>query len=443
MTTKVFMLSLGCSKNQVNAEMMLALLRQEGMEIVDDPAAAQVAVVNTCGFIDDAKSEAIDSILALAPLKEQGVLQAIVVTGCLAERYRQQVLELLPEVDVVVGTGSCGDIAAAVRGALQHSGTNAYFAPQDEGILEGERVLLTPSYYAYLRIAEGCDNRCAYCVIPYLRGRFRSRRMEDIVAEARKLAENGVRELLIIAQDTSRYGTDLYGERRLDQLLQQLAEIDGIDWIRIHYLYPDEIDDSLLETIANCDKIVKYFDIPIQHINDRVLQSMNRRGDGALIRHRIAQIRSMMPDAVIRTSLIVGFPGETEEEYQELYDFLEEYRLQRVGVFAYSQEEGSPAAEMPDQIDPEIKERRRAEIYRLQEEIMEESSAAWVGKTLRVLCCGRDADGNLYGRSYMDSPDIDGIVYFESETVQEGQFADVQITYAEGCDLYGKPVAAL
>lgn len=443
MTTKVFMLSLGCSKNQVNAELMLALLQQDGMEIVDDPAEADVAVVNTCGFIDDAKSEAIDAILALAPLKEEGTLQVLVVTGCLAERYREQVLEQLPEVDAVVGTGSCGDIVAAVRDALQRSDTNTYFAPQDAGMLEGDRVLLTPPYYAYLRIAEGCDNRCAYCVIPYLRGRFRSRRMEDIVAEARRLAENGVRELLLIAQDTSRYGTDLYGERRLDQLLQQLAAIDGIDWIRIHYLYPDEIDDSLLETIANCDKIVKYFDIPIQHINDRVLKSMNRRGDGALIRYRIDQIRRMMPDAVIRTSLIVGFPGETEAEYQELYDFLQEYRLERVGVFAYSQEEGTPAAEMPDQIDPEVKERRRAEIYRLQEEIMEESSAAWVGKTLRVLCCGRDADGNLYGRSYMDSPDIDGVVYFENETVQEGQFTDVQITYAEGCDLYGKPVFAL
>lgn len=439
MGTKVFLLSLGCAKNLVNSEQMLALLRQAGMEICTQPEGCDAAIVNTCGFIDSAKSEAIEAILQLAELKRQGEIRALLVTGCLTERYQGEFLNELPEVDAALGTGSYGDIVTAVRCALAGEHGKGYFAPQDSGCLTGERMLLTPGYSAYLRIAEGCDNRCSYCVIPFIRGRFRSVPMEQLLEEARELVRRGARELLIIAQDITRYGVDLYGRHRLAELLTELEQIEDLRWIRLHYLYPDEMDDALLETCARSSKILHYFDIPIQHINDRVLAAMNRRGNGRLIRDRIDQIRRLMPDAVIRTSLIVGFPGETEEEYEDLYEFLREYRLERAGVFCYSQEEGSAAAELPGQIDQEVKELRRVKIYQLQEEIMEEKSRALVGKTLTVLCCGRDEAGNLYGRSYMDSPDIDGVVYFEREDTQPGTFVSVTITDTDGCDLYGEP----
>ena len=293
-------------------------------------------------------------------------------------------------------------------------------------------------YSAYLKIAEGCDNRCHYCVIPSLRGSYRSRPMESLIKEAETLAQSGVKELMVVAQDISRYGTDLYGERRLHTLVDELCKIDGIEWIRLHYLYPDEIDDVLLETIRDQKKVLKYFDIPIQHINDRVLKSMNRRGSGKLIRERIDKIRAMMPDAVIRTSLIVGFPGETEEEYEELKNFLEEYKLERAGVFAYSREEGSVAYDMPDQIDEDIKLKRQSELFALQTDIMDMLSEKYIGKTYKVLCEGFDEEEQMcYGRTYMDSPDIDGIVYFEGDA-DEGDFVDVEINDAVGCILYGK-----
>lgn len=434
---KIYLLSLGCAKNLVNSELMLGLLRADGMEIVEAPQGADAAIVNTCGFIDSAKSEAIEAILELAELKRAGEIRALVVTGCLTQRYQEEFSRELPEVDAILGTGSYDSIVEAVHTVLEEKKQVSYFAPRENSCLMGERVLLTPQYSAYLRIAEGCDNRCSYCVIPYIRGAFRSVPMEDLIAEARKLAEAGTKELLVVAQDITRYGLDLYGKCSLSALLRELEKIEGIHWIRLHYLYPDEMDDELLETIASSKKVLHYFDIPLQHISDRVLRDMNRRGSGQLIRERITKLRALMPDAIIRTSLIVGFPGETEEEFQELFDFLSEYRLERVGVFCYSQEEGSPAAEMPDQIDEEVKERRRAELYALQERVMDEASAGQIGRTLEVLCCGRDDEGVCFGRSYMDSVDIDGTVYFESDTAREGDFVMVTVNYAEACDLYG------
>ena len=437
---KVYLLPLGCAKNLCNAELMLGHLVNAGMELLETPEGADVAIVNTCGFIESAKTEAIEAILELAQLKKEGVIGGLIVTGCLTQRYQEEFLNELPEVDAAMGVGSGDDIVEAVLDVLNKGGKRAWFKEREANCLTGDRVLLTDPWCAYLRIAEGCDNKCAYCVIPDIRGAFRSVPMEDVIAEAESLAACGVKELLVVAQDITRYGLDLYGKCSLAQLLAKLEQVEGIEWIRLHYLYPDEMPDELLEVIANSKKILHYFDIPIQHINDRVLRSMNRRGDGALIRDRISKLRRLMPDAVIRTSLIVGFPGETEEEYQELYDFLAEYRLERVGVFCYSQEEGSKAAEMPDQIPEEVKERRRAEVYALQEQVMDEASDRQIGRTLTILCCGREEDNQCFGRSYMDSIDIDGLVYFESEDAQPGDFVTVKVTYAEGCDLYGTVV---
>ncbi len=434
MKTNFYMLSLGCAKNLVNAEQMVYLLEQAGYQKTENPAEAQVAIVNTCGFIDGAKTEAIDSILELAQYKQAGTLRALVVTGCLAQRYGREFEQELPEVDAVCGTGSYHEIVEAVQSALGGSRAEK-FAPIECAPLEGRRSLLTPAYSAYLRIAEGCDNRCAYCVIPSLRGPFRSRRMEDVIAEARQLAELGAKELIIIAQDITRFGTDTHGRRMLPELLREICKTDGIEWVRLHYLYPEETDEELLRVCAEEEKILHYFDIPIQHISDNVLRRMNRRGTGEDIRRLIDNIRRYMPDAVIRTSLIVGFPGETEEDFSELCEFLEQYRLERAGVFCYSQEEGTAAAEMEDQIDDLVSERRREILYELQERVMDERSSACVGQTLKVLCTGEDERGKL-GRSFMDSPDIDGTVIFEGDTC-EGEFAYVTVTAYEGCDLYG------
>ena len=439
MPVKVFFVPLGCAKNLVDSERMIAQLQAAGMQMVDDAAGADVAVVNTCGFIEPAQREAIDILLELGELKKTGELKAIVAAGCLTQRYREEFLTELPEVDAALGTGSYQDIVEAVHGALRGERV-ARFGDAAQAGLSGARALLTPQYSAYLRIAEGCDNRCAYCVIPTLRGPFRSRPMEELLAEAEQLAQNGTRELMVVAQDISRYGTDLYGKRCLDELVEKLCAVEGLHWIRLHYLYPDELDDSLLAVIARNPKVLRYFDIPLQHISDRVLRDMNRRGNGALIRERIEKIRALMPEAVIRTSLIVGFPGETDEEYNELYDFLAEYRLERAGVFCYSREEGSPAYDMPDQIPEEIKESRRAELFSLQQNIMNETSARFVGRTLEVLCCGVDENGQRYGRTYMDAPEIDGVVYFEEE-VPEGTFVMVKIYDAAGCELFGEVVS--
>ena len=433
--TKIYLLALGCPKNLVNSEQMLYLLEQEGYEITQNPNLADVAIVNTCGFIDNAKSEAIESILDLAQLKTEGSLKGLIVCGCLAQRYGAQFETELPEVDAVLGTGSYHEIVSAVQKVLAGKRAEC-FSPIECAPLEGGRTLLTPKYSAYLRIAEGCDNRCSYCVIPYLRGPFRSRQIEDVVLEAKDLAKNGAKELIIVAQDITRFGTDNYGKRMLHALLTELCKIDGVEWIRLHYLYPEEIDEELLQVCAREEKILNYFDIPIQHISDKVLRDMNRRGTGKEIRQKIERIRALMPDAVIRTSLIVGFPGETEEDFSELCDFLAQYRLERAGVFCYSQEEGSPAAEFENQIPETVKEERRATLYSIQERIMDAASEKYVGKTLKVLCTGQDERGKL-GRSFMDSPDIDGQVIIDGD-VQEGEFTRVLITAYDGCDLYGK-----
>lgn len=441
LSIRIHMNSLGCAKNLVNAEQMLALLRQEGMEIVEDPALADAAIVNTCGFIDAAKQEAIDVILETAALKEQGNLKALVATGCLVERYQDEIMAELPELDAVCGTGSYTDIVQAVRQALAGKKA-AFLQPAAQAALEGGRRLLTPAYSAFLRIAEGCNNHCSYCVIPSLRGPFRSRPMESIVKEARELAEQGAKELLVVAQDTTRYGTDLYGRRALPELVEQLCQIPGVEWVRLHYLYPDELDDELLDVMERCPAAIPYFDIPIQHISDRVLKQMNRRGDGALIRERIETIRRRFPEAVIRTSLIVGFPGETEEEFDQLYRFLDEYKLERAGVFSYSQEEGSAAAAMEGQIAEEEKQRRREILEELQDAVMDEFSQGLVGRTMKTLCCGYDEEQNVYiGRTYMDSPDVDGVLFFTADKpVEEGDFVQVEIQSAVGAELIGQAV---
>ena len=439
MSIRLGLISLGCAKNLVDSEHMLAQLAEAGVTIVDDVAEADVAVINTCGFIESAKQEAIQTSLETAELKKSGQLKALIVTGCLVQRYPEEITEEMPEIDAVLGTGSYTNIVDAVRAVMQAPGTvYRNFGQIDEAEMEGGRILLTPGYSAYLKIAEGCNNHCAYCVIPKLRGKFRSRPMEDILEEARAMAAAGVREIIVVAQDITRYGTDLYGERRLSDLLHELCAMD-FTWVRLHYLYPDEITDDMIETIATEPKIVKYLDIPIQHVNNRILKAMHRRGDSAFLRDLFGELRSRIPGLVLRTSLIVGLPGETEEEFEELCEFMREMNIERAGVFCYSPEEGSEAAEMPDQIDEETKNERRMILEELQSDVLDRFAARMKGQLIEVLCEGWDGETGLYyGRSYADSPDIDGRVLFDSAfSVEEGQFVPVRITGAQGADLTG------
>ncbi len=432
------LISLGCAKNLVNSEQMLYLLSEAGYTLVEDPDGADFAVVNTCGFIDAAKSEAIDTILELAELKKTGRLGAIIVTGCLSERYRDSILSELPEIDAVLGVGSFGDIVEAAD-AVMEGGALSRFADQSGPIDELPRVVSTGPSWAYLRIAEGCDNFCAFCAIPYIRGRYRSRAMENILEEARDLAAHGVKELIVIAQDITRYGTDLYGKRSLAALCRELGRIEGVEWIRLHYLYPDQFDDELIDEIASNDKIVKYLDIPIQHINDAILKAMHRRGTGAEIRALFRTLRGRIPDLVLRTSLIAGLPGEGEAEFEELCEFLREARIERAGVFPFSPEEGTPAAQM-ERPDGETAQHRAELIMELQAQIMDEFCKSCIGKTLRVLCQDYDDEsGLLVGRSYADSPDIDGLVFFEGSCAP-GEMCEVLIDGAEDGMLYGKEI---
>ena len=432
------MISLGCAKNLVNSEQMLYLLSEAGYELVPDPEGAELAIVNTCGFIDAAKSEAIDNILEMAELKKAGKLKALIVTGCLAERYKDSILQELPEIDAILGVGSFADIVAAADAVLNGADFSR-FDDRNAPIEEIPRVVSTGPSWAYLRIAEGCNNFCAFCAIPYIRGRYRSRSMENVVAEAEELAQHGVKELIVIAQDITRYGTDLYGKRSLAELCRRLAAIEGIEWIRLHYLYPDQFDDELIEEIAENDKIVKYLDIPIQHINDNILKSMNRRGTGEEIRELFGRLKERIPGLVLRTSLISGLPGEGEAEFEELCEFLKEARIQRVGVFPFSPEEGTPAAKMPH-VDYEEAQRRADLIMELQAPIMDEFCESFIGKTIRVLCEYYDEEEQCFvGRSYADSPDIDGQVYF-SGMCREGEMADVLITGTEDGILFGEQV---
>lgn len=436
---KVGFLSLGCAKNQVNCEQMIWQTYQAGYDVALDCQDCDVAVVNTCGFLQEAKEEALEEIARLAEQKRSGGLKKLIVTGCMAQRFREELEALCPEADGFVGVSGYEDIAQVIAQALegQHP---ALFGDIHAPVPETDRVVCTSDHWAWLRIAEGCDNHCAYCVIPSIRGRFRSRPEEAILAEAEELAQAGMKELIVVAQDITRYGLDLYGQRRLAALLQKLCQVEGIHWIRLHYLYPDEIDDALIQVIAREPKIVKYLDIPIQHISDPILKAMHRRGTGADIRALFTKLREKIPGLVLRTSLIAGFPGETEADFEALCDFLLEYKLQRAGVFAYSPEAGSAAAAFPGQVDEDVKRRRVELLTDLQLRITDEYAASQVGQVLEVLCEGYDEETELYfGRSYADSPEIDGLVHFEGEEggVVPGGFYQVRITNVYDGELIG------
>ena len=431
-------ISLGCAKNQVDCERMMYRVQEAGHTVLAEVVGSDVVVINTCGFIDSAKSEAIDYILQMGQLKQEGLIGKILVTGCLSQRYQQQILEELPETDGVLGTGSYHMVVEAIERLL--AGESVFrFDSIDEPEQETGRILTTPAHYAFIKIAEGCDNRCAYCIIPYLRGKFRSRSMDDVLYEARLLASSGIRELIVVAQDTSRYGIDLPPHRRLlPELLRELCKIDGFDWIRIHYVYPDEIDDDLIQVIAEEPKIVKYLDIPIQHCNDKILKLMNRRGDGAYLRELFAKLRKQIPGLVLRTSVITGLPGEGEEEFEELCTFLKDLRLERVGAFPFSPEEGTPAADM-EHVDSEVAQTRAGIIEQLQSRIMDDYNASMIGKTMQVLIDGFDEEyEQFFGRTFADSPEIDGRVWIASEeALAEGTFVNVCIDGLIDGDLSG------
>ncbi len=431
-------ISLGCAKNQVDCERMMYRVQEAGFTVRADVVGCDVVVINTCGFIDPAKAEAIDHILKVGQLKQQGLVGKVLVTGCLSQRYQEQIMEEMPEVDGVLGTGSYTEIVPAIEALLQEQ-TVQQFDSIDAPEQETGRILTTPEHYAYLKIAEGCDNRCSYCIIPYLRGKFRSRSMDDVLYEARLLADSGVKEIIVVAQDTSRYGTDLPGHKRLlPELLRELCRIDGFRWVRLHYAYPDEIDDELIDVMATEEKIVKYLDIPIQHCNDKILTLMNRRGNNGYLRELFAKLRARIPGIVLRTSVITGLPGEGEEEFAELCQFLKDMRLERVGAFPFSPEEGTPAAEM-EFPDAAVAQERAQIVEQLQSRIMDDYNAAMIGQTLEVLVDGYDEEfEQFYGRTFADSPDIDGRVWIASdESVPEGEFVKICIDGLVDGDLSG------
>ncbi|MBR2929420.1 MAG: 30S ribosomal protein S12 methylthiotransferase RimO [Oscillospiraceae bacterium] len=437
MKYRVAFIALGCAKNLVNCEQMMAQVRDAGHILQSDPEGADVAVINTCGFIDSAKEEAISNILAMGELKQEGKLKKIIVTGCLSQRYAEEIEEELPEVDGILGTGSYSKIVEAIEQTMLGADYRS-FEDIHAPVEEIDRVLTTPPWFAYLRIAEGCDNRCAYCIIPFLRGRFRSRRMEDIVNEAKGLAARGVKELIIVAQDITRYGIDLYGKRSLSALLRELCKLD-FHWIRLHYLYPDELDDELIRTIAEEPKILKYLDIPIQHCNDTVLKKMHRRGDKQFLLETFAKLKREIPNAVFRTSLITGLPGEGEEEFEELCEFLSEVKLQRAGVFSFSPQEGTEAATM-EFVDTEEAQRRAELLVDVQSRIIDWYNEETLGEVLEILCEGFDPQAQMYvGRSYGESPDIDGRVYFTADAeIMAGTFVPVRITGVMDGELTGE-----
>ncbi|HIU49832.1 MAG TPA: 30S ribosomal protein S12 methylthiotransferase RimO [Candidatus Limousia pullorum] len=442
MAYKVGIISLGCAKNRVDAEMLLYRIRNAGYKLCEDVAMADVAIINTCGFIESAKQESIEEILELSELKKEGKIKAIIVTGCLAERYKEEVMKEIPEADAVVGIGANDDIVKIIDEVLQGKKQQCF---PDKLLLplEGGRIQSTPYYYAYLKIAEGCDNHCTYCAIPMIRGKFRSRKMEDIIAEAKHLAEKGVKELVVVAQDTSLYGKDIYGELMLAKLLKKLCEIDGIRWIRVLYCYPDKITDELLQVMAEEEKIVKYLDLPLQHCNGRVLKTMNRKGNKEELVKLIAKIRKKVPGIVLRTTFIAGFPTETEEEFAELENFAKEVRFERVGCFAYSQEENTPAAKLEPQIPEDVKERRAEIIMENQQEIMEEFCQKLDGKTIEVLVEGYDQYAEcFFGRSAWDAPEVDGSVFFTvtGRKPAPGEFVKVKIDDFLNCDPIGEMV---
>ena len=425
----VGIISLGCAKNRIDAEMMLHTLREAGYKIIDDPALAEAAIINTCGFIESAKQESIDEILELAKLKEEGKIKALIATGCMAERYREQMLKELPELDAVVGIGANGDIAKILDRVFEAQ-TVEEFPEKCMLLLEGGRIQSTEYYYAYIKIAEGCDNHCTYCAIPMIRGGYRSRKMENIVAEAETLAKNGVKELIVIAQDTTKYGADLYGEYKLAELLRRLCRVDGLEWIRVLYCYPEAITDELIKTFAEEDKLVKYMDIPLQHCNAKVLKRMGRGGDRESLTALIKKLRDNIPGIVLRTTFITGFPGETEEQFEELAEFANEIGFERMGCFPYSCEEDTPAAKLPDQIDDDVKERRAEILMEQQQNVMERYNAQLIDREIEVLVEGFDRYAEcFFGRSRADAPEVDGKVFFTTEgrKPEPGEIVKVRI----------------
>jgi len=446
---KIGFISLGCPKNQLDTEVMLHEIASRGHEITPDETEADIVIINTCAFIESAKKEAIDNILDIAWLKKHHKLKGIIVTGCMAERYGREILDEFPEVDAVLGVGSIHNICDAVDSVINGIGKKRkknepdcrYFSHEDKNTvrLGGDRILTTPEYAAYLKISEGCDNRCTYCAIPDIRGKFRSRPMEELVAEAKELDEMGIKELTVIAQDTTRYGIDLYGEYCLDKLLHTITQETNIPWIRVLYCYPDKITDGLIEEMKNNPRILNYIDLPLQHISDNVLRRMNRHGRSAEIRELLAKIKREIPDVTIRTTFIVGFPGETEEDFCELAEFIKTERFARVGVFTYSREEGTPAYDFEDQIDEQVKQDRMDVLMRSQLNISDEYLKGKVGSAINVICEDYDTVSDCYfGRSEGDAPEIDGKVFFESERpIQPGEFVKVKVRRVLDYDMYG------
>lgn len=440
---KIGMISLGCPKNQVDAERMLAQFDKNGYEIADCYEGVDAVIVNTCGFIDAAKQEAIENILEMAQLKEEGIVKKIIVTGCLAQRYKDEILKEIPEVDAIVGIGANGDIVDIVKKTVE--GESVYEMPENTKLpLVGERLLTTPEHWAYLKIADGCSNRCTYCAIPSIRGDFRSVEFETLVGEAKALAAAGTKELILIAQDTTNYGMDLYGKLRLPELLDALCEIDGIEWIRMLYCYPDKITDELIETMARQPKVLHYIDLPLQHADDGMLKAMNRRGDSAYLREVIAKIRAAMPDAVIRTTFIVGFPGEGEKEFENLAEFVNEIEFDRLGCFSFSPQEGTPAFDFENQVEEDIKLRRGEIIMQDQLEIVTVKNQERIGKTYKVIVEDYDGYSDSYsGRTYMDAPEIDGQISFTTDKHYEvGEFAEVMVIGVNDYDLIGKDIGS-
>lgn len=442
MNYKVGIVSLGCAKNQVDAEMLLFTLKNRGFTIVNDPADADAVIVNTCGFIDSAKQESIDEIIELGKLKQEGTIKAIIVTGCLAERYKNEITKQLYEVDAAIGIGANERIADVVLEALNGNKTELF---PDKSLLpmEGGRVQSTPFYTAYLKVAEGCDNCCTYCAIPLIRGHFRSRQPDEVIKEAKQLAANGVKELNVIAQDTTRYGEDLFGEPYLAKLLKRLCKIDGFKWIRVLYCYPDRVTDELIDVIAEEDKIVKYIDIPLQHCNGEVLRNMNRRGNRESLTALLNKIKSKIPNVIFRSTFITGFPGETEEQFEELADFAAEIKFQRLGCFPYSKEEDTKAALMENQIDDDIKQKRADIIMEHQQSVMAEYCESLIGSEVEVLVEGYDKLAEcFFGRTYADAPEVDGCVFFtcDGEKPKAGDFVKIKITDYMGCDPVGERV---
>ena len=442
MYNKVAVISLGCAKNQVDAEMLLYTLKERGFKLVDEAEKADAVIVNTCGFIDSAKQESIDEIIELGSLKREGKIKAIIVTGCLAERYQDEITKQLYEIDAAVGIGANEQIADIVEKVLSGEETIELFPDKLLLPLEGGRVQSTPFYTAYLKIAEGCDNKCTFCAIPMIRGKFRSRNIDSLIDEAKTLAANGVRELNVIAQDTTRYGEDIYGKPSLDKLLTELCKIDGLHWIRVLYCYPDSITDSLIDVMAKEDKIVKYIDLPLQHCNSEILHRMHRRGDRESLTALLRKIKEKMPNVIFRSTFITGFPGETEEQFEELAEFAKEINFQRLGCFAYSQEEGTPAAKMPGQLDEETKQRRADIIMEHQQSVMADYCESLIDTEVEVLVEGFDRIAECwYGRSYADAPEVDGCVFFTAEEKPAvGDFIKVKITDYMGVDPFGEKV---